>query len=60
MALIFSYIEMVVGYMINPKTNMKVEVKYIYREQGPRDNRLTTQWVLIGFKTSLRNLYYDF
>ncbi len=55
-----SHAEMTVGYMVNPKTNMKVEVKYIYREQGPRDNRLTTQWLLIGFKTSLRNLYYDF
>lgn len=55
-----SHAEMTVGYLLNPKTNMKVEVKYIYREQGPRDNRLTTQWLLIGFKTSLRNLYYDF
>jgi hypothetical protein len=52
--------EFALGYLINPKTNMRIEVKYIYREQGPESDRLTSNWFQIGFRTSLRNLYYDF
>jgi hypothetical protein len=52
--------ELALGYLINPKTNMKLEAKYIYREQGPQSDRLLTNWFTIGIRTSLRNLYYDF
>ncbi|MFZ4464793.1 MAG: hypothetical protein ACOYN5_13175, partial [Bacteroidales bacterium] len=52
--------ELALGYLINPKTHMRIEVKYIYRKQGPNSDRLTTNWFQVGFRTSLRNLYYDF
>lgn len=53
-------VELALGYLINPKTNMKLEAKYIYRNQGTQGNFNSTSWFMFGFRTSLRNLYYDF
>lgn len=55
-----THAEFSLGYLMNPKTNMKVELTYIHRNQGTADNRLNTRWIMIGFRTALRNLYYDF
>lgn len=52
--------ELSLGYLLNPKTNMKIEISYMHRNQGPANNRINTRWVMIGFRTALRNLYYDF
>lgn len=54
------HIELRIGYLLNSKTNMKLEARYVYREQGPLGNRLQTNWFSIGIRTSLRNLYDDF
>jgi hypothetical protein len=52
--------EFLVGYLLNRKTNMKIEARYIQRSQGIASDRLLTQWFSVGVSTSLRNLYYDF
>ncbi len=52
--------ELSLGYLMNPKTNMKVELTYIHRNQGTASDRLSTRWLMVGFRTALRNLYYDF
>ncbi len=52
--------EFAAGYMLNPKTNMRLEIRYILRSQGPDGGKLPTNWLQIGFRTALRNLYYDF
>ncbi|MBZ0243238.1 MAG: hypothetical protein K8F24_08505, partial [Bacteroidales bacterium] len=54
------HMEMRVGYLLNSKTNMKLEARYVYREQGPLGSKLQTSWFTIGISTSLRNLYDDF
>ncbi|MDD4374298.1 MAG: hypothetical protein PHG67_10300 [Bacteroidales bacterium] len=52
--------ELRLGYLLNPKTNMRLEARFIYREQGPLRDKLETSWFMVGFKTALRNLYGDF
>jgi len=52
--------EFSVGYLLNRKTNMKLEARYIRRRQGITSERLFTQWFTLSLSTSLRNIYYDF
>jgi hypothetical protein len=49
-----------VSYLVNPSTNMNLFLSYIYRAEKNTsiDNRYS--YVSFGFRTSLRNLYYDF
>jgi len=48
------------GYLINQKTNMRILLGLTYRtESNPIWNK-TTQFIYLGFRTSLTNQYYDF
>lgn len=52
-----------VGYLINPSYNFNVNIGMIYRNQNFNNfNNLNNQtnYIYLGVKTSLYNLYYDF
>jgi hypothetical protein len=56
-------LQSVVGYLINPAYNLNVILGHTYRVQNFYNfNNLNNQtnYVYVGFKTSLYNLYYDF
>lgn len=46
-----------VAYIFNPITNLMVNIGVRMRNHSLTGN---TNWVYFGFKTNLRNLYYDF
>ena len=48
------------GYLINPRTNMKIKLGYISRELSYEDITEETGWYYISFITDLKNVYYDF
>jgi len=43
-----------IGYLINPKNNMSILIGNLYRTLS------NTNYFYVGFRTNLRNLYYDF
>ncbi|MFH1321725.1 MAG: hypothetical protein ABII90_13885 [Bacteroidota bacterium] len=55
-----AYQEFKLGYIINPKTNMNVVLGFINRTEKNSYWNKQTQFVYIGFRTSLANVYYDF
>lgn len=54
------HLEAAVGRVLNPKTNMRVELRYIYRQEDMEISTRNTHWLMIGLRTQLRNLYYDY
>lgn len=54
-------IDFKIGMLINPVTNMKLEVGVMDRSTTSEYTDPTnTTYLYVGFKTDLRNLYYDF
>lgn len=58
-----SIINAKVGYLINPSYNLNISLGILYRTQNfstfsSLDNR--TNYIYLGLKTSIYNLYYDF
>ncbi|MFN3403048.1 MAG: hypothetical protein ACK40G_03065 [Cytophagaceae bacterium] len=56
-----NFAQVKLGYIINPATNMKVELTYLHRmlnQQGM--SKHLTQYIGLAFKTDLRNFYNDF
>ena len=54
------YAEGTVSYMLNPKFNFRIEVGGLYREET-NDLAITkTNLIIIGLRSSFRNLYHDF
>ena len=49
-----------VAYLINPKTNLRVEVGAIARKESNSISSRNTSWLTIGLRGSFRNLYTDF
>jgi len=49
-----------VSFLVNPSTNANLFISYTYRaeQNSNMDNRYS--YLSFGFRTSLRNLYYDF
>jgi hypothetical protein len=43
-------------YLINPKTNLRLELGYIYR----KESNSNLNWITFGLRSSFRNIYYDF
>ena len=62
----YSYVSILnakIGYVINPSYNLNICLGVLYRTQNfSIFNNLnnTTNYIYLGFKTSLYNLYYDF
>tara|TARA_Y100000813_G_scaffold90647_1_gene64540 strand:+ start:23419 stop:24996 length:1578 start_codon:yes stop_codon:yes gene_type:complete len=48
------------GYIINPKTNMKFEVGIVNRSFSDKNSFYENQYIFFAFKTDLHNFYYDF
>ena len=48
------------GYIINPKTNMKFEVGFLNRTFSNKNSHNDNQYIFFAFKTDLQNFYYDF
>ena len=53
-------IDIRVGYIVNPKTNMKIELGIINRSLNDRNTSTDNQYLFFSFKTDLQNFYYDF
>ena len=49
-----------VGYIVNPKTNMKIELGLTNRSLSDRNTNADNQYLFFSFKTDLQNFYYDF
>jgi hypothetical protein len=54
------YNDIKLAYLINPKTNMKIEAGCINRNATFSGNKHSLTFFYISFKTSLTNWYYDF
>jgi hypothetical protein len=54
------HLENSLSFLINPKTNLRAELRWIYRYEDMTVSQRTTHWVMIGIRSQLRNLYYDF
>lgn len=48
------------GYVINPKTNMKFEVGVLNRSFSNKNSHSDNKYIFFAFKTDLQNFYYDF
>lgn len=54
------YLDFRISYLLNPKTNMKLEVGVAMREKTTDVIKENSNFVYIGFRTALSNIYYDF
>ena len=54
------FTDLKVTYLINPKTNMNVELGVINRNLTNDLQEQNTMWIYFGFRTALYNYYYDF
>ena len=55
-------IQLHLGFIINPKNNMSIlfGINQRIQEDSNRNTPFNTEYVYLGFRTSLRNLYNDF
>ena len=49
-----------IAYLLNPKTNMRIELSFLYRSIKNDLGEDNTVFISFGFSTSLENFYYDF
>lgn len=54
------HLEAAVGRVLNPKTNLRIELRYIYRQEDMDISTRNTHWFMLGLRSQLRNLYYDY
>ena len=48
------------GYIVNPNTNLKIELGIINRLLSNRNTTAENQYLFFSLKTDLQNFYYDF
>lgn len=53
------YIDARLGYMLNPKINMRLELGYTYRNEIVSGTANSTNIITFGLRSSFRNLYFD-
>lgn len=53
------FIDTRVSYLLNPKTNMRIELGYVYRDAKIDGVSNATNIVMFGLRSSWRNLYMD-
>ena len=56
----FLYLDTRLSYLINPKTNLRIELGSAYRKESNAQFSNATNWVTFGLRSSFRNLYQDF
>ncbi len=49
-----------IGYLVNPNTNFNIVLGLTNRTQQTNNKTYNTQFIYVGIRTSLTNLYYDF
>ena len=49
-----------ISYIVNPKTNLKINLGVTLRDFKNEDEELQTQFINFGIKSDLFNHYYDF
>ena len=49
-----------IAYIVNPKTNLKINLGVTLRDFKNEDEELKTQFINFGIKSDLFNHYYDF
>jgi len=54
------HFENALSFLLNPKTNLRAELRWIYRKEDMSISQRTTHWFMLGLRSQLRNLYYDF
>lgn len=54
------YADYSIAYLVNPKTNMRIEAGYISRQAEIERKNHNTSYFYLSFITSLTNMYYDF
>jgi hypothetical protein len=54
-----SYLNGRVAYVINPKTNLRIEVGGIFRQEKNSLQTTNTNWLTFGLRSSFRNIYND-
>jgi hypothetical protein len=54
------FVDFRLGYLINPITNLKLEVGVSNRTTEDLSTSAENQYIFFGLKTDLRNIYYDF
>lgn len=54
------YADIKLGYLLNPKNNLRVEFGYAYRTEKNTELNDKQQFFNIGLRASFRNLYKDF
>lgn len=57
---ILTYQDFRVGYIVNPKTNLNIEVGISSRSEKDIYYTRQTNFIYFGIRTSLTNFYYDF
>jgi hypothetical protein len=60
LATTLKYAEGTVGYMINPKSNFRIEAGALLREEKNSVTDTKTVLITFGLRSSFRNLYHDF
>jgi len=55
-----TYQDYSIGYLLNPKTNMKIKLGYSSRKLNRLSSSENTSWFYFSFITDLQNVYYDF
>ncbi len=55
-----AYLEGTASYLLNPKYNLRLELKGILRNEKQSITSNSTAWVMFGLRSSFRNLYQDF
>jgi hypothetical protein len=54
------YAEGTVGFIINPKTNLRFELGAVFRTDSMPTGDAKTVWVTFGLRSSFRQIYHDF
>ncbi|HYK76767.1 MAG TPA: gliding motility protein RemB [Daejeonella sp.] len=54
------YLDGRISYLMNPKYNLRIELGGIYRNEKNAQMNHKTSLVILGLRSSFRNLYYDF
>lgn len=56
----FLYLEGRTSFLVNPKTNLRLELGAVFRNEKNALMNDKTTWVTFGLRSSFRNLYQDF
>lgn len=56
----YAYLNGTVGFLLNPKNNMRLELGYTYRSESNAQWKKQDGFVTVGLRASFRNIYSDF